>query len=161
MTDTNSGITGLDRIAQVKLPVTDLARSVSWYRDLLNLRLWAEFSEDGVVRGAALIDPEGRFNIALRDRTVCASSPDLHGFDVFAFVPASRAVLDEMVERCARLGIAHHGIEQTPAGPRLDIPDPDGTVVRFYHFVDPTDGFVGVESTGGRVTGTYAESRLG
>jgi len=44
------GITGLDRIAQVKLPVTDLARSVTWYCRLLDLRLWAEFVEDGVLR---------------------------------------------------------------------------------------------------------------
>ncbi|MEU4420187.1 VOC family protein [Actinoplanes sp. NPDC024001] len=158
MTDT---MTGLTRIAQVKLPVTDLARSVTWYRDLLGLRLWAEFLEDGVVRGAALIDPLGRFNIALRDRAVCASTPDLTGFDVVAFLPDSRSVLTGLVERCARLGIDHAGIEETPAGPRLDIPDPDGTVLRFYHFTDSTDGFIGLESRGGRPVGIYRESRLG
>ncbi len=61
-------------IAQVKIPVTDLARSVRWYRRLLGLRLWTEIVEDGVVRGAGLIDPQGRFGIALRDRSVCAST---------------------------------------------------------------------------------------
>lgn len=161
MEDTSAGIAGLDRIAQVKLPVTDLARSVAWYRDLLGLRLWAEFTEDGVVRGVGLIDPESRFNIALRDRSVCASEPDLRGFDVVAFLPASYSVLAEMIDRCTRLGIAHSGIEQTPAGPRLDIPDPDGTVLRFYHFTESTDGFIGVESRGGRIVGSYGESRLG
>ena len=45
MTAEPAGIAGLDRIAQVKLPVTDLARSVSWYRRLLDLRLWTEFVE--------------------------------------------------------------------------------------------------------------------
>jgi catechol 2,3-dioxygenase-like lactoylglutathione lyase family enzyme len=155
-----TGIPGLDRITQVKLPVSDLARSVSWYRRLLDLRLWAEFVEDGVVRGAGLIDPQGRFNIALREREVCAGHPDLTGFDILAFVPASRSVLDDMVARCARLGVAHHGIRPTPAGPRLDIPDPDGTVLRFYHFTEPTDEFVGVESRDGEIIGTYRAPRL-
>ena len=157
---TPAGIPGLGRIAQIKLPVTDLARSVDWYRRLLDLRLWAEFVEDGVLRGAALIDPQGRFNIALRDRSVCASRPDLRGFDVFAFVPASRSVLEDMVARCERLGISHDGIQETPAGPRLDIPDPDGTIVRCYQFTDPTDGFIGVESRDGRPIGTYETPRL-
>lgn len=147
-------------IAQVKLPVTDLARSVAWYRDVLGLRPWAEFVEDGVLRGAALIDPERRFNIALRDRSVCASQPDLRGFDVVAFVPRSREALDGMIARCDRLAVAHTGIEETPAGPRLDIPDPDGTVLRFYHFTASTDGFTGVETRGGQYVGTYDSPRL-
>lgn len=36
--------------------------------------------EDGVLRGVGLIDALGRFDIALRDRTVCASQPVLDGF---------------------------------------------------------------------------------
>jgi catechol 2,3-dioxygenase-like lactoylglutathione lyase family enzyme len=160
MTAPAVGITGLDRIAQVKLPVTDLARSVTWYRQLLDLRLWAEFVEDGMLRGAGLIDPQGRFNIALRDRSVCAAQPNLRGFDIIAFVPASRAVLDDIVGRCDRLGTAHSGIQDTPAGPRLDVPDPDGTVLRFYHFTDPTDRFTGIETRDGHHVGTYQTPRL-
>jgi catechol 2,3-dioxygenase-like lactoylglutathione lyase family enzyme len=160
MSTTAAGITGLDRIAQVKLPVTDLARSVTWYRRLLDLRLWAEFVEDGILRGASLIDPQGRFNIALRDRSVCASQPHLRGFDIIAFVPASRSVLDNMVARCHRLGITHSGIQDTPAGPRVDVPDPDGTILRFYHFTDSTSGFIGVETRDGRYVGTYHIPRL-
>lgn len=107
-------IAGVDGIAQVKLPVTDLECSIRWYRDLLDLRLWVEFVEDGVLRGAGLIDDQARYNIALRDRTVCASQPELRGFDVVALHPASRDVLDELIERCERLGIAHSGIQHRP-----------------------------------------------
>jgi catechol 2,3-dioxygenase-like lactoylglutathione lyase family enzyme len=160
VTSATTGIAGLDGIAQVKLPVKDLARSVTWYRRLLDLRLWVEIVEDDVLRGAGLIDPQGRFNISLRDRAACASQPDLHGFDVVAFLPASRSVLDDMAARCDRLGIAHSGIQDTPAGPRLDIPDPDGTVLRFYHFTDPTDGFTGVEIRDGQYVGRYDTPRL-
>jgi hypothetical protein len=113
-----------------------------------------------VLRGAGLIDPQGRFCIALRDRTVCAGTPSLTGFDVLAFVPASRAVLDEIVARCARHGVAHADPYDTPAGTILDVPDPDGTVLRFYHFTAGTDGFTGIESRAGAVVGSYPYPRL-
>jgi hypothetical protein len=73
---------------------------------------------------------------------------------------AGEVVHAAQVARCARLGVAHHGIRPTPAGPRLDIPDPDGTVLRFYHFTEPTDEFVGVESRDGEIIGTYRAPRL-
>jgi catechol 2,3-dioxygenase-like lactoylglutathione lyase family enzyme len=161
-TETSSGIgiAGLDRIAQVKLPVDDLARSVAWYRRFLDLRLWFEIVEDGELRGAALIDPDRRFNIALRDRSVCASQPDLNGFDVVAFLPSARTVLEELADRCDRLGINRSGIQDGPEGSRLDVPDPDGTVLRFYHFTAPTEGFTGVEYRNGQLVGSYDTPRL-
>jgi hypothetical protein len=106
------------------------------------------------------MDPQGRFNIALRDRSVCASQPNLNGFDVVAFMPTSRSVLEDITARCDRLGVVHHGIQDTPAGPRLDIPDPDGTVLRFYNFTAPTEGFTGVEMRNGEYIGTYHTPRL-
>ncbi len=135
-------------------------RGGRWYRRLLGLRLWTEIVEDGVVRGAGLIDPQGRFGIALRDRSVCASTPDLRGFDVVAFRPESRAELEQLAARCTGLGIAHDGIRVTPGGELLDVPDPDGTVVRFYHFTAPTDGFTGVEFRNGAFVGTHRRSTL-
>jgi catechol 2,3-dioxygenase-like lactoylglutathione lyase family enzyme len=159
-TETDAGVPGLAGIAQVKLPVTDLAHSVDWYRSLLDLRCWVEIAEDGVVRGAGLIDRQGRFNISLRDRTVCAGRPELPGFDVVAFAPTGRAVLADLVARCERLGVAHGGIVDGPEGSKLDIPDPDGTVLRFYFFTAPTEGFTGVEFRDGRQVGTYDRPRL-
>jgi len=106
------------------------------------------------------MDPAGRFNIALRDRSVCAGRPSLDGFDVVAFLPGSAAVLDDLVERCERLGIAHNGIDTTPGGDRLDIPDPDGTILRFYHFTAPTEGFTGIETRDGRYLEPYHTPRL-
>jgi hypothetical protein len=46
-------------------------------------------------------------------------------------------------------------------GFRLDVPDPDGTVVRFYHCTAPMDGFMGVEFRDGRQVRTYDTPRLG
>ncbi len=150
----------IERIAQVKLPVSDLVRSVAWYQQLLDLRLWVEIVEDGVVRGAGLVDHEGRFNIALRDRTVCASQPDLRGFDVVAFAPSVTTGLEELGARCDRLGIPRGGIETMGPGRRMDVADPDGTVLRFYELVASTEGFVGVEFADGQEVGRYQTPRL-
>jgi catechol 2,3-dioxygenase-like lactoylglutathione lyase family enzyme len=131
-------------LLKVKQPVTDLARSVDIYTRLLDLRLWVEIVEDGVVRGAGLLDRAGRFNVALREREVCASTPDLTGFDVVAFRPADRDALVRLAARCDAEGFPHSGVADGPTGAVLDVTDPDGTVLRFYHFTAPTDGFTGV-----------------
>jgi len=35
------------------------------------------------------------------------------------------------------------------------VPDPDGTVVRFYYHTGPTGQFTGLDMRGGQVVGTY------
>ena len=138
----------------------DLAVSVPWYIAVLDLRLWAEFVEDGELRGAGLIDRDARFAVALRDRRFCASKPDLNGFDVVAFTPSSRESLDELTVRCAALGTACSEIVDLGEGAILDIPDPDGTVLRFYHFTGRTDVFTGYSFAAARPIERYAEPLL-
>src|SRR4029077_11181078 len=67
-------------------------------------------AEEGGRRGAGRIAPPGRFSIAVRDRVACASQPRLEGFDVVAFRPASRSVLEDLAAWWDRLGIAHSGM---------------------------------------------------
>jgi catechol 2,3-dioxygenase-like lactoylglutathione lyase family enzyme len=138
---------GLTRIRHVKLPVTDLQRSLAWYQSLLDLELAAEFAEEGVVRGLQLVDPAGGFGIALRDREFCASKPILNGFDVFALEAESVAALRQLAQRCQRLSVAHGGVQDRGQyGAFLDIPDPDGTVLRFLANNPIKEGrFLGVD----------------
>lgn len=150
----------IERIAQVKLPVTDLATSVAWYTAVLDLRLWVEIVEDDEVRGVGLIDREERFNVSLRLREHCAARPVLSGFDVVAFTPSSREAMDALAERCDRLGVARSAIADGVEGSRLDIPDPDDTVLRFYHFTAPTDGFTGIVMGHDGPAATYDVPRL-
>ncbi|MEV6278014.1 VOC family protein [Nocardia sp. NPDC051832] len=137
----------LSRIRHIKLPVTDLARSVAWYRDLLDLQLAAEFKEQGVLRGAQLMHPSG-FGIALREREFCANKPDLAGFDVFALEVDSVTDLHELATRAKELGAEHSEVTDRGAyGAFLDIIDPDGTVIRFLANNPIQPGrFVGVDS---------------
>jgi catechol 2,3-dioxygenase-like lactoylglutathione lyase family enzyme len=139
---------GLTKILQVKIPVTNLQRSVSWYVSLLDLELAAEFVEHGVLRGVALVDRDGEYTIALRDREVCASQPNLAGYDLIGLGLASAHGLQRLIERCDRFGVAHGEIEDRGLNRlAVDVPDPDGTVLRFIYAGDNVpDHFVGVES---------------
>lgn len=123
---------GVVRIRHVKVPVTDLAHSVRWYRALLGLELVAEFVEQGELRGAQLVAPDGSVAVALRDRRHCGSQPDLAGFDPFAFEVDSVDALHRIATHCESLGVAHSGVQDRGQyGASLDVPDPDGAVLRF------------------------------
>ena len=145
----------------VKLPVTDLVRSASWYRDLLDLRRQFEFAEHGEVRGVQLVDATGEVTIALRDRRYCADHPRLAGFDVVSFRVESRDALVELAARCDRLGARYTTIQDLPPFvSTLDVHDPDDTVLRFAfdHPTAPTE-FVGVD-IGDAGPSLYRDPRL-
>jgi len=124
---------GMTKVLHVKIPVTDLQRSVTWYAALMDLTLSKEFIERGEVRGVALKSEEGGFAFALRLRDHCASTPDLTGFDVVALHMASRDALVRLREKCRELGLACTEVQdRAPNEAVVDVPDPDGTVLRFY-----------------------------
>src|SRR3954467_6541931 len=107
---------GMTKVLHVKIPVTDLQRSVTWYCDLMDLDLSKEFIEGDELRGAALMSPEGGFAFALRLRQYCAGQPDLTGFDVVALHMATRESLEDLRRRCAELGARVH----RHPGPRVE-----------------------------------------
>jgi catechol 2,3-dioxygenase-like lactoylglutathione lyase family enzyme len=156
---------GVTQITHVKLPVTNLQRSASWYQALFDLELIAEFAESGEVRGVSLLDRDGDFELALRQREYCVGAPRLNGFDVFALRSPTEELLASIAERCDRLGIKHTGIGRAPGyGAALDIPDPDGTLVRIvWH--DPRgpaarSTFLGIETGPDGTPRPYYEPRL-
>ncbi|WP_458690538.1 VOC family protein [Nocardia tengchongensis] len=140
---------GLARIRHVKLPVSDLARSVAWYCDLLELRLAGEFREEGELRGAQLMHPSG-FGVALREREYCPGQPDLAGFDVFALEVDSVDDLHAFAARADELDYTRGEVfDRGEQGAVLDLFDPDNTVVRLlannpFH----ADRFLGVDADG-------------
>jgi catechol 2,3-dioxygenase-like lactoylglutathione lyase family enzyme len=150
---------GVTHIQHAKVPVTDLVHSLAWYRDLLGLEWTHEFSEDGSVRGVSLLHRVGGFSIALREREAIPSRPDLRGFDPFAIGVARRADLDAIADRCDDLGVPRSAIQEREDGAVLDVPDPDGTVVRFYHLTELL-GFVGLDFRDGAAPEHYDAPRL-
>lgn len=153
----------MTKILHVKLPVTNLQRSVDWYAALMNLDLTHEFISAGELRGAALRSAEGGFSFALRLREHCPGQPSLHGFDVVALHLHGRAALVRLQERCWALGV-----ECSPVHDRgkheavVDVANPDSTILRFY-WVDETvarDPFVAMTFDGPEPPGRSSTSRL-
>jgi hypothetical protein len=58
------------------------------------------------------------------------------------------------------MATTHSGLRGTPDGTFLDVPDPDGTVLRFYHLTAPLTGFTGLESRDGEYVAGYDSPRL-
>src|SRR4051812_26156098 len=84
---------GIDRLLQVKVPVTDVAGSARWYARLLDMQLRLEFVEDDELRGVVLEEPSTGVRIALRDRAHTNSNPVLTGFDLINFEMTSLSAL--------------------------------------------------------------------
>jgi catechol 2,3-dioxygenase-like lactoylglutathione lyase family enzyme len=154
---------GMTKVLHVKIPVTDLQRSVTWYCDLMDLDLSKEFIEDDELRGAALMSPEGGFAFALRLRQYCAGQPDLTGFDVVALHMATRESLEDLRRRCSELGARCTDIQDRASNEAVvDVSDPDGTLLRFYWVgqTDQADTFVGVTFSGQGPPSLVTEPRL-
>lgn len=118
-------------IQQIKIPVTDLARSVEWYSTLLELELHREFVEAGELAGAVMAHPGG-FVLSVRLRGRVPGKPSFAGFDLFSLGVASRYDLETLASRAILLGSEHGDIvDRGVDGYHLDIADPDGVLVRF------------------------------
>lgn len=137
----------IEGIRQVKVPVSDLQRSVDWYRKAFGLRLGWEFVEDGQVAGAVLTDEGSRYLIGLRRRDLVPGEPAFVGFDLFSLGVGSVEALEAVAKRLDDLGIAHDPpFDRGPGGGvQLDVPDPDGTVVRILTPFGESAPFTGVE----------------
>ena len=121
----------LDGIHHLKLPITDLERSLAWYQDRLGYVVMKEFVEHGVLMGVAMTHPNGGPDLALRvdpDRARAAA-----GFDYFAIGVPGHEAIDALAASFTARGDAHAGVQRTPVGWVLPgIHDPDGHEVRFY-----------------------------
>ena len=155
-TDTTTDLLG---IVQVTIPVSDLARSAAWYRDLLGLEYAREFVGDGQVTGNALADWDAGYFVALRLRSTTAAPADLRGEHPVVIETAG----PEAAERI-RARAAAHGIRST-SGVHADASwteylDPDGIAVRVVHSLSGPRGFMGVEFRAGEEPAFYDAPRL-
>lgn len=121
----------LSGVHHLKLPVTDLARSRSWYESRLGYQLVAEFVEEGTLMGIAMDHPNGGPQLALRldpGRARAAA-----GFDYFSIGVPDQAAIERLAARLTALGEEHAGVHWASIGWILPLlHDPDGHEVRFY-----------------------------
>ncbi|GAA0373033.1 hypothetical protein GCM10009530_24190 [Microbispora corallina] len=128
---TVSDIPRLDGVHHLKLPVTDLDRSLEWYRSRLGYQVALEFVEQGVLMGYALTHPDGGPMLGLRLDPEKAKAAA--GFDYFSIGVPDKAGIDALAEHLTAFGEAHAGVHAAHIGWILPLlHDPDGHEVRFY-----------------------------
>jgi catechol 2,3-dioxygenase-like lactoylglutathione lyase family enzyme len=133
-----TAVPSLAGIHHLKLPVSDLATSLEWYRSRLGYDVKVEFVEQGKLMGYGLGHPAGGPNLALRldpDRARAAA-----GFDYFAIGVPDRGALDQLARKLDDLGQPHSGVHLASLGWILpEVLDPDGHALRFYTMEHHTD----------------------
>src|ERR1700759_3107827 len=133
-------------IHHLKLPVTDLARSLEWYRSRLGYEVQVEFVEQGTLMGLALTHPAGAPDFGLRlarNRARAAA-----GFDYFAIGVPDKAAMDALARQLDGLGQPHLGVHRATLGWILpEVLDPDGHALRFYTIAHHTDVAPGETAT--------------
>ncbi|MGH3351396.1 MAG: VOC family protein [Nocardioides sp.] len=132
----------LDGVHHVKLPVSDLERTRSWYASRLGYVPLIEFTKGGRMTGITMRHPNGGPMIGF------VLDPDLagraSGFDYFSIGVRNKADLEDLAGRLAQLGEDNAGVHFATIGWILPgTHDPDGHEVRFYtndHHTQPPVG---------------------
>lgn len=124
---TDGAIAGLHH---VKLPVSDVVRSREWYTRAFGFTGELEFVDDGRLRGVGLRHPETGLRLGLREDAERARA--LAGFDAVCLALGTRADLDRLLARLDEAGIPHGSPFPGRGGDAVDVPDPDGHVVRVH-----------------------------
>jgi catechol 2,3-dioxygenase-like lactoylglutathione lyase family enzyme len=146
-------------ILVVSLPVTDLARSAAWYRDLLDLTYVREFGDGDQVTGCALADFTARYMIALRLRSTTQGQADLRGEHPVILEARDVTAAERVRDRAAMLGIPHTSGTHAD-GTWAEFADPDGICLRVVHSAAGPEEFIGVRFTPDGGTSFYDKPRL-
>ena len=158
-TTARAGTRDLLGIVVVSLPVTDLARSAAWYRDLLDLAYVREFGNDDRVTGCALADFTAHYMIALRLRSTTEGRADLRGEHPVILEARDAAAADRVRDRATMLGIPHTSGAHAD-GTWTEFTDPDGICLRIVHSAAGPQHFIGVHSRADGEMSFYDEPRL-
>ena len=143
-------------IHHVKIPVTDLARSVAFYSAVLGFTAELEFPDsDGVVRGVAGHVPGlGDTMLALRVNPDAARG--CAGFDPVSFAATDQAAVERWAAHLDGLGIAHSPVIEATIGWLLIFDDPDGLQLHVYSWAAHGKDHSGEPRYGRRVDGVTA-----
>ena len=113
----------------VRIPVSDSWTSRDWYSAVLGFVPVLDFEEELGPTGVVLRHPIGLV-VGLHQDPVRANV--LRGFAVLSLAVADRQQLEQWATHLATRRIPHGEIREGHLGPYLEVPDPDGIIVRFH-----------------------------
>ena len=123
-------------IAHVELSVTDLDRSVDWYRRLLGAKdVWRGANEKGGYKACAILEPITHTVLAFTEHVAekhVPFSPLVPGLDHLSFRVADRAAIDAWTAWMGELGVAHDPVNDDGVTASVNLRDPDGIALEFY-----------------------------
>jgi catechol 2,3-dioxygenase-like lactoylglutathione lyase family enzyme len=133
----------IDGLRGVKLPVTDLQRSLTWYQQVFDVAPWYEFpDEDGVVRGVLCTVP-GLVDSGLALRENPDAAQGIAGFDPLNWHVTDLPALHDWASFLDTIGVAHSPVIEASLGWLLVFHDPDGIEHHLYtrteHGIDHSD----------------------
>jgi glyoxylase I family protein len=126
--------------AHVRLTVTDIARSRSFYDDVFGLPVAVELPPDADEATkeqlsflfGGVIYQLGDSLLGLRPVADDSFDENRVGLDHVSFAVASRDDLDDAVTTLDRLGVAHEGVKDIGAGWILEFRDPDHVALELF-----------------------------
>jgi catechol 2,3-dioxygenase-like lactoylglutathione lyase family enzyme len=131
-------------ILLVTIPVSDIAGSARWYRDVLQLQYVREFRVGEAVFACGLVDLQAGYGVQLRSRDATPARPDLRGVHPVVLRVAGSAALDAVFARLQRDGFSPTRGEHSD-GAWVEVLDPDGIVLRFMSDVPRGTTFIGYQ----------------
>lgn len=123
-------------VSHVSLSVTDLERSLSFYRDVLALDVLAEPYDGIVFEGREAILLAGRVAINLQEHAASDGSsfdPTRTGLDHLALHVSDREALREWISRLDGAGVKHSDIVEVDGfGWMIEFRDPDDIQLELF-----------------------------
>jgi catechol-2,3-dioxygenase len=118
-------------VHHLKLPVSDLDTSITWYGKCLGYQVVIEFRNHGRRTGVSMTHPDGGPWLGLVHAPERARAAA--GFDYFSIGVPDRNSLEDLAAHLTELGEQHAGVHFATVGWILPmLHDPDGHEVRFY-----------------------------
>jgi catechol 2,3-dioxygenase-like lactoylglutathione lyase family enzyme len=122
----------LSGLHHLKIPVTDLSRSIDWYTRVFGLRVTMEFPDaNGTVLGIVGEVP-GLGDTQLTLRVNATAARGCHGFDPISYAVDDHSDVEAWAGFLDRVEVSHSPVIEASVGWLLVFDDPDGIQIHIY-----------------------------